>query len=796
MVVGSFLYLIDRDFFMTSSSHLPANSSATAFSPPEEESFNYRQVLAIARRRAWLIIFGAILVTGGIWIRSLNEPPRYRSGFQLLVEPIAGDQEFKKLSQELGELSGSGSARGGGLDYPTQIQVLRSSQVMLPIFEQLKEDYPNLSYGQLVGNLRVQRVGETKILQVSYQSGNPQLAGAVTETVAEEYISYSEKQQQTAERRVLDLIDEQIPKLKARVDSIQEEIQAFRNKNQVIDPVSKGNLLSGNLTNLEQRQQETEIQIEEKVSLRENLLDQLGLGLEDAMTTVALSEAPRYQELLNQLKEIETEIALELGRFKESSPNIQALEEQRESVLELLREESLAVLGEAGVSEEIRSQVSSPNPIRLSLTQDLINATNQIRVLRVRQNALEQAEEEVRRNLKEMTELAKEYEEINQGLEISRENVKRFIDRREQLKIQTVQTTLPWQLLEEPNPPNRPISGNSKGLIFGVVVGVLAGAGLAYLAEKIDNKFHSPDDIKEVTKLPLLGVIPFSKALQERKKRQANNEEVLPIYSEIESEESAPPQPNGNGKKGKAAMLENISFAFGEAFRTLHANLSFMNPDRPVKSLVVGSCVPGEGKSTTSLNLAIAAASIGKRVLLVDADMRRPQLHQVLEVPNQYGLSNVISTGLSLEEAMVRLSINSNLYVITSGPTPPDSNSLLSSEKMKELAQEWENQFDLVIYDSPPLGGLADAKILTSLTSGLIMVVGLGVLDRTMFKDVIETLQMSRTTVLGIVANGRQESSMGEYYYYYYYYHNHYYRPSASSQNSLNSSVTKPTSEE
>ena len=790
---------------MTSSSPLSVNTAsgtnppATAFSAPEEESFNYRQVLLIARRRAWLIIVGAVLVTGGIWIRTFNEPPRYRSGFQLLVEPIAGDQEFKKLSENLGELSGSGSARGGGgLDYPTQIQVLRSSQVMLPIYEQLKEDYPNLSYGQLVRNLGIQRLGETKILQVTYQSENAQLAGDVTETVAEEYISYSEKQQQTAEQRVLNLIDEQLPQLRERVDSIQEEIEAFRNKHQVINPVSKGNLLSENLTSLEQRQQETEIEIEENVSLRENLLEQLGLGLEEAMTTVALSEAPRYQELLNQLKEIETEIALELGRFKENSTNIEALKQQRESVLELLREESLAVLGEAGVSEEIRSQVSSPNPIRLSLTQDLITATNQIRVLRVRQNALKQAEREVRNDLEEMTQLAREYEEINQGLNIARQNVKRFIDRREQLKIQTVQTTLPWQLLEEPNQPNQPISGNSRGLILGVVAGVLAGAGLGYLAEKIDHKFHSPDDLKEASKLPLLGVIPFSKALQDRKKRQENNEPVLPIYSDLEAEETAPPQQNGNGKKGKEGILESLSFAFGEAFRTLHANLSFMNPDRPVKSLVVSSCVPGEGKSTTSLNLAIAAASIGKRVLLVDADMRRPQVHQVLEIPNQYGLSNVISTGLSLEEGMQRSSINSNLYVLTSGPTPPDSNRLLSSDKMKELAATWENQFDLVIYDSPPLGGLADAKILTPLTSGLMMVVGLGIIDRSMFKDVIETLQMSRTTILGLVANGRKESSMGEYYYYYYYYHNYYYRPSTSSQNALasNSAVIHPPSEE
>jgi len=762
----------------TASSLSATTSPPEILKPTEEESFNYQQFLAVVRRRAWLILIVFVTVTGAIWTKTLTQPPRYRSSFQLLVEPIAGDETYQQLSRQLG--ASSDSMHGSGLDYPTQIQVLKSSQIMQPIYKQLKEDYPTLTYGGLIRNLTIQRLGETKIIQVSYESEDPQMAGVITEFIAKEYINYSQEQQTSGEQRILQLIEEQLPELQKKVDSIQTEIQQFRNQNNIIDPVDRGTLLSEKMSNLEERQQETEVAISENISLRENLLQQLGLGLDEAMTTVALSEAPRYQELLNQLKEIETQIAIELGRFKEDSPNIQVLKQQKQRLLELLRQEALAILGQEEVSEKINSQVSAPNPVRLSLTQDLITATNQLRVLRVREAALEEAEAEVRNNLNNVANLAKEYESMEQRLEIAKTNMERLISRREQLQIQAVGKTLPWSTLEPPNLPTEPIVGKGRGLILGAMAGLLAGAGAAYLAEKIDNKFHSVEEVKEKTGLPILAVIPFVKAMQ-----QQEDNSVSSADDNSNTEAETKPRLNSvEGKEQQPLITGTVFFAFTEAFKTLHTNLSFLKPDYPVKSLTVSSCVPGEGKSTVALNLARVAAAVGKRVLLVDADMRRPQLHQTFEIPNQYGLSNIISTGLSLEETMQASPVDDNLYLLTSGPTPPDTNRLLASERMKELAQTWENSFDLVIYDTPPLGGIADAKLLAPLTSGLIMVIGLGTIDRNLFKDVMDTLRLSRTTILGLVPNACQQGSMGEYYYYYSYYHN-YYAGSASSHRSL-----------
>ncbi|MFP4693594.1 MAG: GumC family protein [Halothece sp.] len=754
-----------------------SNSASSSEMPTfneSEQSFNAEEILAAARRRAWIIILVAIAVTGTMWTRALLNPPdpRYRSGFQLLVEPIAGDDQFQRLSEDLP----GGATRTDGIDYDTQIRVLKSQQVLKPVHEKLQEDYPNLSYGALEGNLNVNRDGETKILRVSYESSDPGMTEAVTQAVAQRYTEYSEEQQQVGKQRVLELIADRLPTLQERVESLQDEIQDFRQDNEVIDPVETANQYSSTINSLQERQQATQIEIQENTSLRDSLLEQLGLSLEEAMTTVALSEAPRYQELLNQLKEVETEIALELGRFTEDSPDIQALEQQRDLILELLREESSAVLGEERVPEQVREQVTSPNPIRLSLTQELIEATNQIRVLNVRESALEEAEADVREKLEGMTDLAREYEGINQRLNTAQDNLNRMVDRREQLTIQAAQQTLPWQTLEEPSQAGR-LPQEENSLMLGLVAGLLAGAGAAYLAEKMDNKFHSPQELKAATNLPMIGVIPHEKKLQalyDSKGDFTANGKAQTEESSQENESALPP--------AQRMSISDFSFNFSEAFRSLHTNLSFMNPDFPIKSLVISSSIPAEGKSTITLNLAQAAAAMGKRVLLVDGDLRMPQIHQILQISNQHGLSSVISRRVSSEEAIQQSPINNNLYILTSGPLPPDATTLLSSTTMKQLAQEWEESFDLVLYDSPPMGGLADARILTPLTNGLVLVVGLGIVNRSMLKDVIDVLGLAKTKVLGTVANGLVEGTISDYHYYYAHYYSEKYKARSNSE--------------
>ena len=209
---------------------------------------------------------------------------------------------------------------------------------------------------------------------------------------------------------------------------------------------------------------------------------------------------------------------------------------------------------------------------------------------------------------------------------------------------------------------------------------------------------------------------------------------------------------------------------FLEAFRSLYTNILLLSPDDKIRSIVISSSLPSEGKSTTSVYLAQAAAALGKRVLLVDADLRRPTLHDRLQFSNARGLSNLISSNLSFDEVVQQSPIEPNLSILTSGQLQPDPTRLISSQKMQSLMQLFQETFYLVIYDTPPLIGMVDAKLLASETDGIIIVVGLDKTKVSSLNQSLELLSNSPIVVFGMVANGSKDyaASLNDTYKLYY----------------------------
>ncbi|MFW6264254.1 MAG: polysaccharide biosynthesis tyrosine autokinase, partial [Cyanobacteriota bacterium] len=545
---------------------------------------------------------------------------------------------------------------------------------------------------------------------------------------------------------------EQLPLLKQRVDNLQEKLQKFRQQYNLMDPQAQSEILSGRYSSVIQQQQENETQLGETQALYVTLQRQLGLDLNEAVVTSALSQAPRYQGLLDKLKEIETQIAVESVRFTSTSPNIQTLLEQRQNLLYLVRQEASVVLGRPDVAENPQALAASPNPIRLQVTQNLLETTNKLQVLNVRQQALALAENQVRQQLQQMAVIVRQYTDLERELQVATESLNRFLAVRENLQIEAVQKEQPWQLISDVQAPQQPVSPNvPRGLLLGGVAGILAGVGAALLADKLDNKFHSPEEIKESTGLPLLGSIPFNKEVIWN--RNSEQQEPLPALF------------------GRYRVSPYV-----EAFRSLHTNLYFLSPDKPLKTLVLSSSMPMEGKSTTSVHLARTAAALGQRVLLVDADLRCPQVHRLVDLPNVWGLSHVISTEMDVNDVIQRSPNSENLYILTAGQVPPDPVRLLSSKKMQSLVQLLRKSFDLVIFDTPPMLNMADAKLLSQHTDGMLMVIGLGQSDKHAVHQALDGLKMSQTTLLGAIANGVKRYSSTPYNYYAY---QRYYTPQA-----------------
>ncbi len=687
----------------------------------QEEDLDLRNLLNIVRRRAWAIAGVAAVVMGLVTVKTLHQEPVYEGNFRLLVEPVNAEDDLSDLSS----LVGKQGVRKSGLDYETQVQVLRSPELLQPVAEKLQQTYLDVSYQSLLSNLQISRLGETKILEIKYAGTDPVEIQVILDALSQTYLKYSLEARQTNLRQGLNFVEGQLPDMQAQVNSIQDQLELFRRQYNFITPDVQSAQLSQQTTGLSEQRLLLDRQLSGAKQSFLNLQGQTG-------TLAALEDAPVYQQLLTELRSVETKMAEELTRFSPESLAIRVLEERRANILPLLQQEAQRVLG----------------------TQQAI-ASNNLKTLAAQSQTLNQAEQETTQGLGELPTLIRQYTDLQRELEVSTEALTRFRMTQENLAIEAAQTEIPWQLIEVPTQPTTPISPNlRRSLLMGLVASILLGLGAALLLEKLDHVYHTVDELKAGTKLPLLGTLPYNPGLEDQTKRGA----IARLTKDF-----MPGQKTnlyGHGASGEASFLE--------AMRVLHTNIRMLSSDRPIRSVLVSSALPGDGKSTVSTILAKVATAMGQRVLVVDVDLRKPQVHSRLEVSNDCGLSNLIASDLPLKSAIQQVGNSGQLFVLTAGQIPPDPTKLLASKKMQQLMETFARCFDLVIYDSPPTTGLADVSLIGQRTDGLILVTRMGKTDRTVLSQTIETLKLAQIPTLGIVANGVRANAMSGYRYYDY----------------------------
>lgn len=211
--------------------------------------------------------------------------------------------------------------------------------------------------------------------------------------------------------------------------------------------------------------------------------------------------------------------------------------------------------------------------------------------------------------------------------------------------------------------------------------------------------------------------------------------------------------------------LKNPRSPISEQYRTIRTNILFSSVDQEIRKMMVTSAGPGEGKSTTTNNLAIVFAQQGKKVLLVDADLRKPTAHYSFRVDNHFGLSNVLTKQKEFAQ-VIRETEQENLYLLTSGPIPPNPAELLGSRMMEEVIKQAEEHFDLIIFDTPPVLAVTDAQILANICDGVVMVVNSGKTENEAALKAKDLLRNANTKILGVVLNNKKQKE-SQYYYYY-----------------------------
>lgn len=668
-----------------------------------EEEWNASQLFGFIRRRIWIILGVTAATTAAAAGMSLNQASTYQGQFQMLVEPVTSQSQ-----RDRAPLTEAPKTDPKGFDYETQIQVLLSPRTLQPIAEKIQQKYPEISSGALTSRLKIERPGETKLISVQFTDTDPDRIKFVLDQLAEGYLQYSGNERESNLRAGLRFVDSQISETRRRVDSLQRQLQSFRQQNNLMQPDTVADQVQEQMKVLSQQQFDVQKQLAETQRQMSLLQGRSG-------AVAALANDPAYQSALNRVREVESKIAVESTRFQDDNAEMQALRQQRDSLIPVLQQEARRVLG-----------------------NKLSQAGTELSVLSARQQALQQAQGYWNREMQRMPIVARAFTDLEREQKVATDSLNRLLATREELQVDAAQNEIPWQVIIPPERPTASKDTPMRTVFLGAIAGLLLGIGAASLLDRLDGRLRTVNDLKRQTKLPVLAAIPHDSSVVGRGKLAWQN---LPSQS-----------------------FEYSGFL--EAFRSLYANLCLLKQNQSIRSLVVSSASAEDGRSTVAVHLAQAAAAMGQRVLLVDADLRSPHLDELLQLESKRGLTDLMVQSLNpqdiIQPMLASEATNSettttlervNLSVLTSGELSLDPMRLLSSDKLHRLTEYFKAIYDLVIFDTSPLLNFADASLLASHTDGMVIVVGMNKTERSEFKQMVDNLETARVSVLGVVAN-------------------------------------------
>jgi capsular exopolysaccharide synthesis family protein len=659
---------------------------------------------------------------------ALQKQPTYQSYMQLLVEPNYQNNNVLDLDESKEDV-----------DYATQLNLMRSSQLLNRAVAKLQPKYPDIDVYSLKEYLSIYQLiegekTETKIVQAIYRDDDYIKTKEVLEAIKEVYLEYNLEQQDKRLTEGLSFIDRQIPEARQEMLAVEKELKELRTKYNLIAPEQEATNLAGVLNQIKQERESVKAEYRQVSSKYNELQKQYGVSDQNTEIASPLSQSSAYQALFDRLQEIERELAEERTRFTDSNPIIQDLITKRDSTKAQLTAEAKKALSSETL--DLKTTVdSNSNIYSQDSDTEFINSIAEARSdlvgLEERDRALANTQEKLKQQLNQFPEVISQYTNLVKELEVKQDTLQKLLAKRQEIGIELDRGGFKWEVVEPPQWGYQIGPNTTKDLMLGMVVAFFMGGVGVFIRESIDHRLYDSKQIEEQTSLPVLGTTPGLAQFVDN-----------PILFKLPFLSS------------KTTFVQDVIAwqPFRESLDIICENLQMLSYDSPFRSLAITSAIAGEGKSTLALGLAFSVARRQQRVLVIDANLRNSSLHKQLRLPNQQGLTNLLS-GETLAPYINRVSLlGENVDLLTAGPKHEDPVKLLSSPLLADLISEFEQTYDLVIVDTPPVLGMVDAIKTASSCSGTVMVVGL---DRSETNELIEaTSLLSKLNILGIVANG------------------------------------------
>ncbi len=567
--------------------------------------------------------------------------------------------------------------------------------------------------GAFLGGLEIVPVKGTRLVEIVYTSPDPQYAAVAANAVAKEYVQQNLDSKLLNTNNTLDWLKDELDKQRKKVETAERAMANYQEGHNAMSLDDRQNIVIARLNSLNEAVTKAKTARLQKESLHR----QMGAVTADTPgvdTFPVVAQNNTVQELKQQIARLGSEKASLRQRLQEAHPQVQTINSQIEAATARLQSETNKVL--EAIGNDYRTALAEEQSLSASLDEQK-----------------RQAMDLNRKNIS--------YSILEREAEGERNVYNALLQQEKEMRVVSNSRANNVQLMDAAEVPGGPYTPNhGRDWLMALVLGLALGVGFAYTVEYLDDTVKIPDDVTRRLKLPLLGLVPAVSG-------------------------------------GKVPVLTNpVPHDFGESFRSLRTSLVFTNGTDGKRMIAVTSTQPLEGKTTTACNLAVALALGGSRVMLIDADMRRPGLHRTMGLQNEVGLSHVLTGQARVREAVQRTS-EPNLYVMTAGRTPPNPSELLSSARMQNLITNLQGgPFDWVIIDTPPVLAVTDAVIVAPYVSGLVFVVGAEMTRRAHAERAIETIQSGRPNIIGVVLN-RVDLNRNKYYYsrYYGYHYKSYY---------------------
>ncbi|MCC6860636.1 MAG: polysaccharide biosynthesis tyrosine autokinase [Bryobacterales bacterium] len=727
--------------------------------PPQwrqEEEVPLRLFWRVLRKRFWKIVFCFVTVFLSVLVATLKQTPVYEAA--ALIEIDKENPQILSFKEILNLESNSDEY------LETQYRVLKSRSLADKVVRELKlfrkpewyrkrqfldlyrsdpppdslasvahgaaqVDPENAAYRNTIENflkdLDIRPVRRSNLVEVAFSSSDSRLAAAVTNALATSYIDRNLEVKFEATQKASEWLRGQLVGLKARLEKAEDALQDYARRNDIVFLDDKQTASNEKLRQVETEYTKAQAERIQAEAVYRSLLD----GQLDAPGVL---ENKLVQDLSSNLNELTREYARLTQLFKPDYPQAQQLKLQIDTV---------------------QRNLESAKKTLIANKEHLYKAALE------REQMLAAAVQEQRAVVAQVAERSIQYGILKREVDTNKQLYEGLLNRMREAEVSAGLKASNVRIVDAAQVPKRPVRPKvALNLFLGLFVGLGLGIGYAFLEEHLDNSVKNPDDVERLLALPTLGVIPL----------------FAP----------GPKQPAVLTESARGSLTEPASDSkshLAEAYRSLRTSILLSTNPRP-RVVLTTSALAKEGKTTTTVNLALTLASLGSRVVVLDCDMRRPTCHKLLRTRPEKGVIHYLTGQATMEEITTPVPGVDNLHLVACGPIPPNPTELLSQPLAASLVRWLAEHHDFVLIDSPPVVGVTDSRILATLADSVVLVVRSHATTRQLVRRTLDDFRQIGARVIGVVLNGADVHSSDYDYYGYYSYYKSYYLEDGSKK--------------